>query len=51
MFEKPNFEGMCLEVDCDIYNLLEQEEEGADKVGVKKKALSGVGSLKILRGL
>uniref|UniRef100_A0A3B3DTX0 Uncharacterized LOC112138627 n=1 Tax=Oryzias melastigma TaxID=30732 RepID=A0A3B3DTX0_ORYME len=51
VFEKPNFEGMCLEVDCDIYNLLEQEEEGADKVGVKKKALSGVGSLKILRGL
>ncbi|RVE66363.1 hypothetical protein OJAV_G00106610 [Oryzias javanicus] len=51
VFEKPNFEGMCLEVDCDVYNLLEQEEEGADKAGVKKKALSGVGSLKILRGL
>uniref|UniRef100_A0A3P9J8L2 Beta/gamma crystallin 'Greek key' domain-containing protein n=1 Tax=Oryzias latipes TaxID=8090 RepID=A0A3P9J8L2_ORYLA len=53
VFEKPHFEGTCLEVDCDVYNLLEQdeEEEEADKAGVKKTALSGVGSLKILRGL
>ncbi|XP_011488957.3 uncharacterized protein crybg1a isoform X2 [Oryzias latipes] len=53
VFEKPHFEGTCLEVDCDVYNLLEQdeEEEEADKAGVKKTSLSGVGSLKILRGL
>lgn len=48
VFENPNFEGECLELDSDIYNLLEQEERGTD---IKKTTLSTVGSMKILGGL
>lgn len=52
MFEKPNFDGECIEVDSDVYNL--QEEPGEEKTGKpddKKKTLSAVGSIKILGGL
>ncbi|CAG5866193.1 unnamed protein product [Menidia menidia] len=50
VFEKPNFDGECVEVDNDLYNLLEQvEEEG--KSGVKRKTLCSVGSIKIIGGL
>lgn len=48
VFENPNFEGECLELDSDVYNLLEQEERGT---AVKKTTLSTVGSMKILGGL
>uniref|UniRef100_A0A3P8S1Q9 Crystallin beta-gamma domain containing 1a n=1 Tax=Amphiprion percula TaxID=161767 RepID=A0A3P8S1Q9_AMPPE len=52
VFEKPNFEGECMEVDSDVYNLQEQEDkEEADKADVNKKGLSAVGSIKILGGL
>ncbi|XP_061751648.1 mucin-17 isoform X2 [Nerophis ophidion] len=52
VFEKPNFEGECLEVDGDLYNL--SEEEGKEEPGTPhetKKTTSTVGSLKILGGL
>uniref|UniRef100_A0A3Q0QPA3 Beta/gamma crystallin 'Greek key' domain-containing protein n=1 Tax=Amphilophus citrinellus TaxID=61819 RepID=A0A3Q0QPA3_AMPCI len=48
--EKPNFDGECIEIDWDIYNLQEQDEE-SDKPAVNKKSLPAVGSLKILGGL
>uniref|UniRef100_A0A4W5MMI4 Beta/gamma crystallin 'Greek key' domain-containing protein n=1 Tax=Hucho hucho TaxID=62062 RepID=A0A4W5MMI4_9TELE len=58
VFEKPCFEGKCVEIDDDVYNLreggdeeeeeVEEEEEGNP---VKRKTLCSVGSIKILRGL
>uniref|UniRef100_A0A8D3C2J6 Crystallin beta-gamma domain containing 1a n=1 Tax=Scophthalmus maximus TaxID=52904 RepID=A0A8D3C2J6_SCOMX len=51
LFEKPNFEGECIQVDSDVYNLQEQEEEETEKRDENKKTLPTVGSLKILRGL
>ncbi|KAM8916257.1 uncharacterized protein crybg1a isoform 2-T2 [Spinachia spinachia] len=46
LFEKPNFEGACTEVDSDVYNL----QEGAEEEKTKR-TLPAVGSLKILGGL
>nr|XP_057945982.1 beta/gamma crystallin domain-containing protein 1 isoform X2 [Doryrhamphus excisus] len=51
LFEKPNFEGACLEVDGDLYNLSEEEREEPDSPCETKKTTSAVGSLKILGGL
>ncbi|XP_028421309.1 beta/gamma crystallin domain-containing protein 1 [Perca flavescens] len=52
VFEKPNFDGECLEVDSNVYNLQEElEEEETGKPDENKKTLSTVGSLKILGGL
>ncbi|XP_074548533.1 uncharacterized protein crybg1a [Halichoeres trimaculatus] len=45
LFEKPNFEGERVEVDCDVYNLQEEPEKE------NKKTLPTVGSVKILGGL
>ncbi|XP_077394514.1 uncharacterized protein crybg1a isoform X2 [Festucalex cinctus] len=52
VFEKANFEGECLEVDGDLYNL--SEEKGGAQLGSSggtKNTISTVGSLKILGGL
>lgn len=46
MFEKPNFDGQCLELDGDVYNLLEQQNTDG-----KNTTLCSVGSIKILGGL
>ncbi|XP_008397856.1 uncharacterized protein crybg1a [Poecilia reticulata] len=46
VFEKPNFDGQCLELDGDVYNLLEQQ-----KTDGKNTTLCSVGSIKILGGL
>nr|XP_046269987.1 beta/gamma crystallin domain-containing protein 1 isoform X2 [Scatophagus argus] len=52
VFEKPDFEGECIEVDSDVYNLQEEpEEEKTGKPDKNKKTLSAVGSIKILAGL
>ncbi|XP_039993185.1 protein piccolo isoform X2 [Xiphias gladius] len=51
VFEKPNFDGECIEVDSDVYNLQEQEEEETDKPDENKKTMPTVGSIKILGGL
>ncbi|KAI3367981.1 hypothetical protein L3Q82_026805 [Scortum barcoo] len=52
VFEKPNFDGECMEVDGDVYNLQEEpEEEKTDKPDKSKGTLSTVGSIKILGGL
>ncbi|XP_047466880.1 beta/gamma crystallin domain-containing protein 1-like isoform X2 [Mugil cephalus] len=51
VFEKSNFDGRCVELDNDVYDLQEQEEGTADKPDVNKKTLSAVGSIKILGGL
>ncbi|KAK0133642.1 Beta/gamma crystallin domain-containing protein 1 [Merluccius polli] len=58
VFEKPDFEGECLELDSEVCDLLagdqeqeEQEPEEGDGEGRKRRALSSVGSLKILAGL
>lgn len=48
MFEKPNFDGECIEVNSDVFNLTEEQEEGEDG---NKKILSTVGSLQIVGGL
>ncbi|XP_039459379.1 uncharacterized protein crybg1a isoform X1 [Oreochromis aureus] len=50
LYEKPNFDGECLEVHSDIYNIQEPDEE-SDEPAVNKKTLCAVGSLKILGGL
>ncbi|MEQ2310095.1 hypothetical protein AMECASPLE_005436, partial [Ameca splendens] len=46
VFEKPNFEGACLELDGDVYNLLEQQKRDENNT-----TLCSVGSIKILGGL
>ncbi|XP_056447274.1 uncharacterized protein crybg1a isoform X2 [Gadus chalcogrammus] len=63
VFEKPGFEGGCLELDREAYDLLagdaepevQRPEEGGPKEGDgdggARRALSSVGSLKILAGL
>lgn len=51
LFEKPNFDGACIEVDSDVYSLQEQEVEETDKPAKNEKTLSTVGSVKILGGL
>ncbi|XP_074516032.1 uncharacterized protein crybg1a isoform X3 [Sebastes fasciatus] len=53
VFTKPNFDGECIEVDSDAYNLQEQqvEEEKTGKPDKNKKTVSTVGSIKILGGL
>ncbi|KAK9533277.1 hypothetical protein VZT92_008405 [Zoarces viviparus] len=52
VFEKPNFDGECREVDSDVYNLQEEaEEEQTGKPDEKKRTVSTVGSMKILGGL
>lgn len=50
LYEKPNFDGECLEVHNDIYNVQEPDEE-SDEPAVNKKTLCAVESLKILGGL
>uniref|UniRef100_A0A3Q2P3K8 Beta/gamma crystallin 'Greek key' domain-containing protein n=1 Tax=Fundulus heteroclitus TaxID=8078 RepID=A0A3Q2P3K8_FUNHE len=47
VYEKPNFDGECLELDGDVDNLLEQQTEK----GGKNTTLCSVGSIKILGGL
>ncbi|XP_068457704.1 beta/gamma crystallin domain-containing protein 1-like [Clinocottus analis] len=50
VFEKPNFDGECVEVDSDVYNLLEEaDEEQSDPA--HKRTVSAVGSVKVLGGL
>ncbi|XP_076604795.1 uncharacterized protein crybg1a [Chaetodon auriga] len=52
VFEKPNFEGACIEVDNNMYNLQEKtDEEKTGKPDDNKKRISTVGSIKILCGL
>lgn len=54
LFEKPMFQGECIEVEMDIYNFDEGEEEKAeeDETDITgRERLSSVGSLKILSGL
>uniref|UniRef100_UPI003AAB7EE3 uncharacterized protein n=1 Tax=Centroberyx gerrardi TaxID=166262 RepID=UPI003AAB7EE3 len=53
VFEKPNFDGECMEVESDVYSLREEDsqEEEETEGDVEKKTLSTVGSLKILGGL
>ncbi|XP_070697938.1 beta/gamma crystallin domain-containing protein 1 [Pempheris klunzingeri] len=52
VFEKPSFDGDCIEVNSDVYSLQEgPEEEKTGKPDKNKKTLSTVGSIKILGGL
>lgn len=62
VFERPCFEGKCVEIDDDVYDFREggeEEEGGAEEVveeeaegnPVRRKTLCSVGSIKILRGL
>ncbi|KAK2825887.1 hypothetical protein Q5P01_020101 [Channa striata] len=51
VFEKPNFEGECIEVDGDVYNVQTPGDEEGDKPNEKKKTLPTVGSMRILGGL
>ncbi|XP_070835547.1 beta/gamma crystallin domain-containing protein 1 [Chaetodon trifascialis] len=52
VFEKPNFDGACIEVDNHMYNLQEKpEEKKTGKPDDNKKTISTVGSIKILCGL
>uniref|UniRef100_A0A3Q2XAP3 Beta/gamma crystallin 'Greek key' domain-containing protein n=1 Tax=Haplochromis burtoni TaxID=8153 RepID=A0A3Q2XAP3_HAPBU len=50
LYEKPNFDGECLEIHNDMYNVQEPDEE-SDEPAVNKKTLCAVGSLKVLGGL
>lgn len=52
VFEKPNFEGECFELDSDVLDFNEMyKQEQTDQPDVKKKTVSLVGSLKIIGGL
>ncbi len=57
LFEKPMFQGECIEIEKDIYNFDEGEEEKTEEDetespdSTRRKRLSSVGSLKILSGL
>uniref|UniRef100_A0A8C2HE56 Crystallin beta-gamma domain containing 1a n=1 Tax=Cyprinus carpio TaxID=7962 RepID=A0A8C2HE56_CYPCA len=57
LFEKPMFQGECIEIEKDIYNFDEGEEEKNEEdetespESTRIKRLSSVGSLKILSGL
>lgn len=51
MFEKSDYEGECLDISSDVYNLKEQPVGGKGGKEDKKKTLSTVGSIKILGGL
>lgn len=51
MFEESNYEGECLEISSDVYNLKEKPVDEKDRKEDKRKTLSTVGSIKILSGL
>ncbi|KAK6307079.1 hypothetical protein J4Q44_G00222270 [Coregonus suidteri] len=60
VYERPCFEGECVEIDNDVYNFREEEEGGGEEEEeeeeaevnpVRRKTLCSVGSIKILRGL
>lgn len=52
VYEKPGFEGSCLEIDSDIFSFSEGEGDvAADGANLTSKKLTSVGSLKITGGL
>lgn len=52
MYEKPGFEGSCLEIDSDVFSFCESEGGiSADGEYLDSKKLKSVGSLKIIGGL
>ncbi|XP_041660911.1 beta/gamma crystallin domain-containing protein 1-like isoform X2 [Cheilinus undulatus] len=52
VYEKPGFEGSCLEFDNDVFSFCETEEDDAeDGVNPDTKKIKSVGSLKIIGGL
>uniref|UniRef100_A0A672HR62 Crystallin beta-gamma domain containing 1a n=1 Tax=Salarias fasciatus TaxID=181472 RepID=A0A672HR62_SALFA len=51
LFEKPNFEGECIEVDCGVCSLQRLEEKERGEPEAKRTTLPAVGSMKILGGL
>uniref|UniRef100_A0A672HQX9 Crystallin beta-gamma domain containing 1a n=1 Tax=Salarias fasciatus TaxID=181472 RepID=A0A672HQX9_SALFA len=51
VFEKPNFEGECIEVDCGVCSLQRLEEKERGEPEAKRTTLPAVGSMKILGGL
>lgn len=51
VFEKSNYDGPCLDISSDVYNLKEKPVDGKGGKEDKKKTLSTVGSIKILGGL
>ncbi|XP_022621476.1 beta/gamma crystallin domain-containing protein 1-like [Seriola dumerili] len=52
VYEKPGFEGSCVEIDSDIFSFSEDEEDiTADSTNLASKKLKSVGSLKIIGGL
>lgn len=53
VYEKPGFEGSCLEIDSDVFSFCESEEGGisADGANLDSKKPKSVGSLKIIGGL
>ncbi|XP_040920916.1 beta/gamma crystallin domain-containing protein 1-like isoform X2 [Toxotes jaculatrix] len=52
VYEKPGFEGSCLEIDSDVFSFCESEGDVAtDSANLNSKTLKSVGSLKIIGGL
>ncbi|XP_023272329.1 beta/gamma crystallin domain-containing protein 2-like, partial [Seriola lalandi dorsalis] len=52
VYEKPGFEGSCVEIDSDIFSFSEDEEDiTADSTNLASKKVKSVGSLKIIGGL
>ncbi len=56
LFEKPMFQGECIEIEKDIYNFEGEEEKNEEDEtespdSTRRKRISSVGSLKILSGL
>uniref|UniRef100_A0A8C5HWG4 Beta/gamma crystallin 'Greek key' domain-containing protein n=1 Tax=Gouania willdenowi TaxID=441366 RepID=A0A8C5HWG4_GOUWI len=51
LFEKPNFEGECMEVEDCVYNVQPLDDDEIDEADVKTRTLVTVGSIKILGGL
>lgn len=52
MYEKPGFEGSCLEIDSDVFSFCESEEDVATGgANLDSEKVKSVGSLKIIGGL
>ncbi|XP_036397712.1 beta/gamma crystallin domain-containing protein 1 isoform X2 [Megalops cyprinoides] len=51
VYERPLFEGECMEIEGDVFSFMEAEEEGPETSATGVKKLSSVGSIKILGGL
>ena len=52
MYEKPGFEGTCMEIDSEVFSFCDSEGGlEAEEANLDSKKLKSVGSLKVIGGL